>query len=79
MIKNKLKEFLSEFKKFKVEVILILDYKKRNYCKIFHSSAKVIASDSDIDEALKGTLMHFENLPICSKSCKSDTLEISHS
>ena len=57
MIKNKLKEFLSEFKKFKVEVILILDYKKRNYCKIFHSSAKVIASDSDIDEALKGTLM----------------------
>ena len=57
MIKNKLKEFLSEFKKFKVEVILILDYKKRNYCKIFHSSAKVIANDSDIDEALKGTLM----------------------
>ena len=53
MIKNKLKEFLSELKKFKVEAILIVDYKKRNDCKIFHSSAKVIASDSDIDEALK--------------------------
>ena len=53
MIKDKLKEFLSELKKFKVEAILIVDYKKRNDCKIFHSSAKVIASDSDIDEALK--------------------------
>ena len=53
MIKNKLKEFLSELKKFKVEAILIVDYKKRNDCKIFHSSAKVVASDSDIDEALK--------------------------
>ena len=27
--------------------------KKRNDCKIFHSSAKPIASDSDIDEAFK--------------------------
>ena len=53
MIKIKLKEFLSELKKFKVEAILIVDYKKRNDCKIFHSSAKVVASDSDIDEALK--------------------------
>ena len=32
MIKNKLKEFLSELKK----VQTILDYKKRNYRKIFH-------------------------------------------
>ena len=38
-------------KKFKVKTVLILDTKKRNYCRIFHSSAKIIASDTDIDEA----------------------------
>ena len=53
VIKNKLKELLSELKKFKVPAILVLDYKKRNDSKIFHSSAKLIASDSDIDEAFK--------------------------
>ena len=53
MIKNKLKELLSEFKKFKVQKILILDYKKRNDRKIFNSSAKLIDGDSDIDEAFK--------------------------
>ena len=37
----------------KVQTILVLDYKKRNDCKIFHSSAKLIASDSDTDEAFK--------------------------
>ena len=37
-------------KKFTVQAILVLDYKKRNDCKIFHSSAKLIASDLDIDE-----------------------------
>ena len=52
VIKNKLKE-LSELKNFKVKAILLLDYKKRNDCKIFHSSAKLIASDSDIDETFK--------------------------
>ena len=36
MIKNKLKEMLSELKKFKVQAILILNYKKRNDAKIFH-------------------------------------------
>ena len=51
MIKHKLEELLSELKKFKVQTVLVLDYKKRNDCKIFHSSAKLIASDSDIDEA----------------------------
>ena len=30
-----------------------MEYKKRNDHKIFHSSAKLIASDSDIDEAFK--------------------------
>ena len=53
MIKNKLKELLSEIKKFKVEAILILDYKKRNDFKVFHSRTKLIASDSDIDKAFK--------------------------
>ena len=53
MIKNKLKDFLNELKKFKVQTILVLDYKKRNDRKIFHSRTKVTASDSDIDEAFK--------------------------
>ena len=43
----------SELKKFKVQTVLILDYKKRNDHKVFHSSTKLIASDSDIDEAFK--------------------------
>ena len=53
IMKNKLKELLSELQKFKVQIILVLDYKKRNDRKIFHSSTKLIASDSDIDEAFK--------------------------
>ena len=44
MTKNKLKELLSELKRFKVHTILVLNYKKRNH-KIFHSSAKLIAND----------------------------------
>ena len=48
MIKNKLKESLSELKKFKAQTILVLNYKKRNDCKFFYSSSKLIASDSDI-------------------------------
>ena len=51
MIKNKFKKLLSELKKFKVQTMLVLEYKKRNDRKIFHSNAKLIASDSDIDEA----------------------------
>ena len=53
MIKNKLKELSSELKKFKVQTTFVLDYKKRNYCKIFHSSAKLIANDSDNDKTFK--------------------------
>ena len=53
VIKNKWKELISELKNFKVQAILFLDYKKRNACKIFHSSAKLIASDSDIQEGFK--------------------------
>ena len=45
VIRNKLKEMLSESKKFKGQTILLLNYKKRNDLKIFPSSAKLIASD----------------------------------
>ena len=45
VIKNKLKELLSELEKFKVQAILFLDYKKRNNRKIFLSSAKLIGSN----------------------------------
>ena len=44
---------LHELKKFKVQIILVLEYNKRNDCKTFHSSAKLIPSDSDLDEAFK--------------------------
>ena len=53
MIKSKWKVLLSELKKFKVQTILVLDYKKRADQKILRSSAKLIASDLDIDEAFK--------------------------
>ena len=53
VIKSKLKELLSECKKFKVRTVLVLDYKKRSECKIFHSSTKLINSDTDINEAFK--------------------------
>ena len=53
MIRKILKELLSELKKFIVQSISVLEYKKRNDHKITHSSA---ASDSDIDEIFK--LMH---------------------
>ena len=53
MIKNKFKKLSSELKKFKVKTILVLDYKKRNNCKIFHSIVKLIPSDSNIDEEFK--------------------------
>ena len=53
VIKNKLKELLSELEKFKVHTVLVSGYKKRNDGKIFHSKAKLIASDSDFGEALK--------------------------
>ena len=46
VIKNKLKELLCELKKFKVQTILVLESKKRNYCKIFYLCAKLIASNS---------------------------------
>ena len=53
IIKNNLKELLADLKKFKVQTILALEYNKRNDHKIFHLSAKLIASDSDIEEAFE--------------------------
>ena len=40
-------------KKFKVQTILVSDYKERNDCKMFHSSTKLIPSDSDFNEEFK--------------------------
>ena len=53
VIKNKLKELLSDLKKFKVEKELVLVYKKRNDQKIFHSGTKLIASDLENIKAFK--------------------------
>ena len=44
---------LNQLKKFKTQTIVVLEHKKRNNHKIFHSSTKLIASDTDIDEAIK--------------------------
>ena len=48
-----MKDLLSELKKLQGQAILVLEYKKRNLGKIFHSCPKLIASNSDIDEAFK--------------------------
>ena len=44
---------LLELEKFKAQSILVLEYKERNYLKVWHSSDKLVSSDSDIDEAFK--------------------------
>ena len=44
---------LSDLKKIKVQAVLALGYKKRNYHKIFYWSTKLFANDSDDDEAFK--------------------------
>ena len=33
--------------------ILVLEYKNKKHCKVFHLSTKLIAKSSDIDEAFK--------------------------
>ena len=48
MIKHKLKELFSELVKLKVQAILVLEYQKKNNCKIVHMNNKLF---SDIDEA----------------------------
>ena len=69
IIKKKLKELLSQLKIFKVQGILVLDYKKRNDRKIFNSSAKLIANYSDIDEAFK-SMHHSIMTQIKNYACK---------
>ena len=46
-IKNKSKDLLSQLKKFKVQAILVLHYKKRNDHKIIHWRVELIAGDSN--------------------------------
>ena len=53
VIKNKFKELLSELTNSIVQKILVLEYKKRNDRKIFHSSTKLIASISGTDKAFE--------------------------
>ena len=54
IIKNKLKDFLGESKKIKVQTFLVLEYKdgQQSMQNIFHSSPKLIVNNSDIDKAL---------------------------
>ena len=73
---------LSELEKFKVQTILVLGYKKINDRKIFHSSAKLIVSDSDINEAFKS--MHQSTVTkiiknYASKNCIVMDVIIKHS
>ena len=59
MTKNKLKELLSELKKFKAHTIFVLEYSKRDDHKIFHSTTKLIVNNTHIKEAFKiHALMH---------------------
>ena len=74
MIENKLKELLSESKKFKVQAILILECKKRNDSKIFQSMANLIASDSVIAEAFKS--MHQSIMTKIKNSASKDWILI---
>ena len=53
VIKSKLKGLLCKLKKFKVQTVLVLDYKKRNDSQIFYFCTKIIDGDLDIDEAFK--------------------------
>ena len=50
-IKSKLNKLLCKLKKWKVQAVLVLDYKKRNDRKIFYLCTNLIASDSDTDKA----------------------------
>ena len=67
MIKNKLKELLNELKTFKVQIILVLKYKKVNHSESFDSNAKLIASGSDVSKAFK--CMHQSIITNTKKIC----------
>ena len=59
MIQTKLKEFLSELKKFIFRTTLILGYKRINDHKAFYSTTKLIASDTDIHETFQSMHQSF--------------------
>ena len=52
---------------FQIFISVPLNYKKGNDRKIFHSSAKLIANHSDIDEAFKS--IHQSNMTKIKKIC----------
>ena len=56
-------------KKFKVQTVLVLDYKKGSNRKIFHSSVKLIPSDTDNDKAFK-SMHQRDNTTIKNCACK---------
>ena len=47
------KELLNELKMFKVQAVLVLNYKKINDSQIFHSYTKIIASNLYTDKVFK--------------------------
>ena len=53
MIKHKSKKLLSGLKNFRVQTILVLEYKRRNDHKIFHLNVKLNTGDSGIDKVFK--------------------------
>ena len=67
-MKNKVKKKYSVI--LKVQAILILNYKERNNRKIFQSSAKLIVSVLDIDEAFKS--MHQSTMTKMRNSVRKD-------
>ena len=69
MIKNKIKKLTNDLKKFKHQTIIVLEYKQRYNCKIFHSSTKLMASYSDIND--KFISMH-QSIMTKIKKCASE-------
>ena len=64
MHKRKLKELLIKWKTFKVQTILVLKYKQKTDCKIFHSSAKLIAKKETLMKHLNPCIKVLKKLKI---------------
>ena len=56
IIKNELKELLSDLKKFKIQSKLVLQYKKKMIVKFFYSSVKLIAMNQTLMKHLNPCL-----------------------
>ena len=80
MIKNKFKELLSELKQFEVQTILFLDNKKKNNCKIFHSSAKLIDLFLNSDSIVTIIAYHISLVKIQDNYCNNNLfiLDVKH-